>query len=104
MSADLEQGFADDPAAVADTVRGAMRPACGCSIEDHTRRPDLPIYDGGSRSSGWRPPPRPPTAARSTWRSQPAPKTTSRRPDLSNTIARLEPYQQAGADCATRPG
>src|ERR1700735_3569013 len=37
VSADLENGFADDPAAVAETVRRAVGTGlAGCSIEDST--------------------------------------------------------------------
>ena len=46
MSADLEHGFADDPAGVAETVRLALDTGlAGCSIEDSTKRPDDPIYE-----------------------------------------------------------
>src|SRR4051794_30077688 len=46
VSADLENGFGDDPADVAETVRGALGAGlAGCSIEDSTGRDDDPIYD-----------------------------------------------------------
>src|SRR5258708_34958353 len=46
VSADLENGFADDPDGVADTVAAAIDAGlAGCSIEDFTRREDDPIYD-----------------------------------------------------------
>src|SRR5215471_2323085 len=46
VSADLENGFGDDPGTVAETIRlaGATGLA-GASIEDSTGRPDDPIYD-----------------------------------------------------------
>jgi 2-methylisocitrate lyase-like PEP mutase family enzyme len=45
VSADLENGFADEPEGVAETVRRAVGVGlAGCSIEDYTRRPDDPIY------------------------------------------------------------
>ncbi len=48
VSADLENGFADEPAGVADTVRLAITAGlAGCSVEDFTRRPEDPIYDIG---------------------------------------------------------
>jgi len=48
VSADLENGYADDPAGVADTVSRAIAAGLsGCSIEDFTRNPDSPIYDIG---------------------------------------------------------
>ncbi|MGH9022641.1 MAG: isocitrate lyase/phosphoenolpyruvate mutase family protein, partial [Acidimicrobiia bacterium] len=41
VSADLENCFADEPAAVAETVRMAITAGlAGCSVEDFTRRPD----------------------------------------------------------------
>jgi 2-methylisocitrate lyase-like PEP mutase family enzyme len=48
VSADLENGFADDPAGVAETVRLAIDPGlAGCSIEDFTGDEEAPIYDAG---------------------------------------------------------
>src|ERR671916_2567081 len=45
VSADLENGFADDAEGVAETVRGAVAAGlAGCSIEDSTGREDDPIY------------------------------------------------------------
>src|SRR3954447_11636755 len=41
VSADLENGFADDPAGVAVTVEGSVAAGlAGCSIEDATGRDD----------------------------------------------------------------
>ncbi len=46
VSADLEKGFADDPADVAETIRlAADTGLAGCSIEDATGGGDAPIYD-----------------------------------------------------------
>src|SRR2546421_221540 len=46
ISADLEHGFADDPAGVAETVRLALQTGlAGGSIEDSTGKADAPIYD-----------------------------------------------------------
>src|SRR5918993_2577272 len=48
VSADLENGFADDPAGVADTIALALGAGlAGCSVEDFTGRPDDPIYETG---------------------------------------------------------
>ena len=48
ISADLENGFADDPEEVAETIRGAIAAGlAGCSVEDFTGHPDNPIYDAG---------------------------------------------------------
>src|SRR5688500_18947801 len=48
VSADFEYGFADEPEAVAETVRLAREAGlAGCSIEDATGRDDDPIYEHG---------------------------------------------------------
>src|SRR3954471_15367922 len=45
VNADLENGFADDPAGVAETVRRAVDAGlAGCSIEGFSGRDDAPIY------------------------------------------------------------
>lgn len=45
VSADLEKGFGDSPATVAETIRAAAATGlAGCSIEDHTGRQDDPIF------------------------------------------------------------
>src|SRR5215469_10833002 len=46
VSADLENGFGDDPRVVAETIRlAADAGLVGGSIEDATGRPDDPIYE-----------------------------------------------------------
>src|ERR1700737_4978158 len=46
VSADLENGFGDEPETVAETIRlGAAAGLAGCSIEDGTTRPDRPLYE-----------------------------------------------------------
>src|ERR1039457_6655045 len=48
VSADLENGFADEPAGVAETIRMAVQAGlAGCSVEDFTGQPGSPIYDIG---------------------------------------------------------
>ena len=48
VSADLENGFADDPDGVAHTVSLAVETGlAGCSVEDFSGREDEPIYDLG---------------------------------------------------------
>src|SRR3954469_16927712 len=45
VNADLENGFAHDPADVEETVRLAVETGlAGCSIEDYSGRDDDPIY------------------------------------------------------------
>src|SRR6266498_1974445 len=46
VSADMENGFADEPAGVAETLRLALEAGlAGCSVEDFSGREDAPIYD-----------------------------------------------------------
>src|SRR3954469_19448339 len=48
VSADLENGFADEPAGVAQTIRLAVGAGlAGCSVEDYSGDADEPIYDAG---------------------------------------------------------
>jgi 2-methylisocitrate lyase-like PEP mutase family enzyme len=105
VSADLENGFADDPAAVAETVTAAVAVGlAGCSIEDFTRRGDEPIYPLGLAVDRV-------AAAAQAARAGTGLVLTARaenhlrgRADLADTIARLQAYQQAGADVLYAPG
>lgn len=105
VSADLENGFGDDPRAAAESVLGAAHAgAVGGSIEDATGRADDPIYDIGSAV-------RRIEAAAEAARSLPFPFTlTARaenflygRADLDDTIERLRAYERAGADVLYAP-
>jgi 2-methylisocitrate lyase-like PEP mutase family enzyme len=106
VSADLENGFADDPAGVADTIGGAIAAGLsGCSIEDFTRNPDDPIYELGVATD------RIAAAAEVAHRGPVHLVLTARaenhihgRPDIEDTIARLRAYQDAGADVLFAPG
>jgi 2-methylisocitrate lyase-like PEP mutase family enzyme len=106
VSADLENGFADDPDGVADTVQLALEAGlAGCSVEDATGRPDDPIYDAGLAVERVR------AAAEAAHRGPVRLVLTARaenhlyaRPDLADTIARLQAYQDAGADVLYAPG
>jgi 2-methylisocitrate lyase-like PEP mutase family enzyme len=106
VSADLENGFADEPAGVAETIRlAAAAGLAGCSVEDYTQRDDQPIYDPGLARDRI-------AAAAEAARGTPGPLVlTARaenylhgRPDLADTIARLQAYQEAGADALYAPG
>lgn len=106
VSADLENGFGDDPDTVAETIRlAAAAGVVGGSIEDATGRPDSPVYDLGLAIERIR-------AAVQAARALPFPFTlTARaenylngRPDLADTIKRLQAYQEAGADVLYAPG
>ena len=106
VSADLENGFADEPEAVAETIRlAAAAGLVGASIEDATGRPDEPIYPRELAVERVR-------AAAAVARSLPFPfMLTARaenfllgRQDLPDTIARLQAYQEAGAHVLYAPG
>ncbi len=106
VSADLENGFGDSPEKVSETIRmAAAAGVVGGSIEDSTSRPDDPIYDHALAVERVR-------AAADAARALPFPFTlTARaenylvgRPDLKDTIRRLEAYREAGADVLYAPG
>ena len=106
VSADLEDAFADSPAGVAETIGLAIQVGlAGASVEDFTRRDDDPIYD--LRLAAERV-----AAAAETAHAGPvrlvltarAENFLHGRPDLADTIARLQAYQEAGADVLYAPG
>jgi 2-methylisocitrate lyase-like PEP mutase family enzyme len=106
VSADLENCFADDAAGVARTVTLAVAAGlAGCSIEDSTGRDDEPIYDIEVAAE------RVAAAAEAAHAGPARLVLTGRaenflhgRADLANTIARLQAYQEAGADVLYAPG
>jgi 2-methylisocitrate lyase-like PEP mutase family enzyme len=106
VSADLENAFADDPAEVAGTVGGGLDAGlAGCSVEDFTGSEDAPIY--GIELARERI-----AAAAEVAHGGPVQLVlTARaenylhgRPDLADTISRLQAYQEAGADVLYAPG
>jgi len=106
VSADLENGFGDDPRVVAETIRLAEKAGVvGGSIEDSTARASEPIYPVPHAVERIR-------AANDARRAFAFPFTlTARaenfligRPDLADTIKRLQAYQEAGADVLYAPG
>jgi 2-methylisocitrate lyase-like PEP mutase family enzyme len=106
LNADFENGFASDPRGVAANVTRALETGvAGLSIEDSSGDAEAPLYDfdlaverisaareaidaGGSevvltaRSEGY----------------------IAGRPDLDETLRRLEAFAAAGADCLYAPG
>ncbi|MFZ6005271.1 MAG: isocitrate lyase/PEP mutase family protein [Actinomycetota bacterium] len=106
VSADLENGFADDPAGVAATVRRARETGlAGCSIEDSTQLSDDPIYDYDLAVE------RVSAAAEAAHAGRDALVLTARaenhlhgRSDLADTIRRLQAYESVGADVLYAPG
>ncbi|MCZ4306265.1 isocitrate lyase/phosphoenolpyruvate mutase family protein [Zoogloeaceae bacterium G21618-S1] len=106
VSADLENGFGDDPDTVAETLRQAVAAGLvGASIEDATGRPEAPLYALPQAVERIR-------AAAEVVRALPFPFMLTARaenylvgqPDLDDTIARLQAYQAAGADVLYAPG
>ena len=106
VSADLENCFADEPAGVARTVALAVEGGlAGCSLEDFTGGESDPIYDivlaaervAAAAEAAHAGPVRLVLTAR-------AENYLHGRPDLADTITRLQAYQAAGADVLYAPG
>ncbi len=106
VNADLENGFGDAPEIVAETIRlAAAAGVVGGSIEDATGRSEQPIYEREHAVERVR-------AAVAAVRALPFVFTlTARaenylhgRPDLRDTIERLQAYQEAGAHVLYAPG
>ena len=105
VSADLENCFADDPEGVAATITAAVGVGlAGGSVEDFTGDRDAPIYELAHAAERVR-------AAAEAAHAGPIPFVlTARaenylhgRQDLADTIARLQAYQEAGADVLFAP-
>ncbi|HTI12652.1 MAG TPA: isocitrate lyase/phosphoenolpyruvate mutase family protein [Puia sp.] len=106
VAADLENGYGDTPEICAETILMAAKAGlAGGSIEDATGRPDDPIYSFDLAVERVK-------AAVKAARSLAIPFTlTARaenlihgRPDLKDTIRRLEAFAEAGADVLFAPG
>jgi len=106
VSADLENCFHHDPAGVADTVRMAVDAGlAGCSVEDYTGDDEHPIYEPAQAAE------RVAAAAEAAHSGAVHLVLTARtenylhqRSDLGDTIARLQAFQEAGADVLYAPG
>jgi 2-methylisocitrate lyase-like PEP mutase family enzyme len=106
VSADLENGFADQPEEVAATVAAAIGAGlAGCSIEDFTRKTGNPVYERALAAD------RVAAAAETAHAGPRRLVLTARaenylygRDDLADTIARLQLYSEAGADVLYAPG
>lgn len=106
VSADLENGFAHDAAGVAETIAlAASTGLAGCSVEDAHRDADEPIYAAPLAAE------RVAAAAEAAHSGPTRLVLTARaenylygRPDLADTIARLQSFQEAGADVLYAPG
>jgi 2-methylisocitrate lyase-like PEP mutase family enzyme len=106
VSADLEKGFGDAPSDAAETIRMAAEVGLvGGSIEDATGEKDKPLYDVTQATERV-------AAAVEAARRLPFPFTLTARsenylrgkPDLDDTIKRLQAYERAGADVLFAPG
>jgi 2-methylisocitrate lyase-like PEP mutase family enzyme len=106
VNADLENGYAHEPRAAAEIIRlAAEAGVSGGSIEDATGEPDRPIYDFEQAVERVH-------AAVEVARALPVPfLLTARaenllhgRPDLEDTIRRLQAFEKAGADVLYAPG
>ena len=104
VSVDLENGFGDEPAAAATAItRAAEAGAVGGSIEDYSRDGGLYEFDQAVERV---------TAAAEAARALDFPFTLTGRaenflrgnPDLDDTIARLQAFEEAGADVLYAPG
>jgi 2-methylisocitrate lyase-like PEP mutase family enzyme len=105
VSADLENCFADGPEGVAATITSAIEVGlAGGSVEDFTGDRDAPIYELGQAADRVR------AAAEAAHEGPVRFVLTARaenylhgRRDLADTIARLQAYQEAGADVLFAP-
>ena len=105
VSADLENGFAEDVDGVAETARGAVAAGlAGFSIEDYSGVSQR-VYDHDEATERVR------TAVAVAHGGPVHVVVTARaenylrgNPDLDDTIARLRAYQEAGADVLYAPG
>ncbi len=106
VSADLEKGFGDGPEAVAETIRAAAAVGlAGCSIEDHTNRPEDPIFSFDLAVE------RIHAAVEACQGLDQDFVLTARaenllwdRPDIDDTIRRLQAFEKAGTDVLYAPG
>lgn len=106
VNADFESGFAPTAAGVADSVRLAVDTGvAGLSIEDSTGDAAHPLYSIDDAVERMRAARRAIDAAGGdTLLVGRAECFLVGRPDLDETIARLQAYARAGADCLYAPG
>lgn len=105
VNADFQGGFADDPDEVGDHVKlAAGTGVAGLSIEDSTGDDAAPLYDFDLAVERVR------AARQAIDESGTGVLLTGRsegfvvgRPDIDETIRRLEAYDEAGADCLYAP-
>lgn len=104
VSADLQNGFGHSPDSCAETIRfGAAAGLVGASIEDATGDPSNPIYERQAARD------RIVAASEAAHRHQllltaRAENFLHGKPDLDDTIRRLQAFDEAGADVLYAPG
>ena len=106
VSADMENGFGDSPETVAETIRLSSEAGLvGASIEDASNQKDAPIYEFELAVERIR------VAAEMKASFSHSFVLTGRaenylvgRPDINDTVKRLQAYQDAGADVLYAPG
>jgi len=106
INADFESGHAHDPDGVSESVRLAVETGvAGLSIEDSTGQDDKPLYDLDDAVARMR------AARKAIDRAGGDTLLVGRaecflagRPDIDETISRLQAYASAGADCLYAPG
>jgi len=106
VAADLENGYGDAPEAAAETIRlAAATGLVGASIEDATGDETHPIYDIAHAAERV-------AAAAEAARALPFPfmfvaraeNFLHNKPDIDDTIRRLQAFEAAGADVLYAPG
>lgn len=106
VSADLEKGFGDSPESAAETIKVAFDIGlAGCSLEDHTGNTNQPLYDFQLAVERIQ-------AAAEACKVLPRDFVLTARcenflwgkPDLDDTIRRLQTFENAGADVLYAPG
>ncbi len=106
VNADFEGGFAKNALELAENVRLAVATGvAGLSIEDSTGEPDRPLHEIATAVDRIR------TARRAIDKAGGDTLLIGRaecylvgRPNLAETVARLQAYADAGADCLYAPG
>ena len=106
LNADFQGGFAHEPAGVAESVRLAVETGiAGLSIEDSTGDLAKPLYEMDAAAARMRAARKAIDAAGGdTLLVGRAECFLVGRPDIDETIARLQAYASAGADCLYAPG
>ena len=107
VNADFESGFAPDPQGVAESVRLAIETGVAGPVDrgfDRRRRPtaattlDVAVARMRAAAPGHR------RGRRRHLAGRPRRELPRRPPDLDDTVARLQAYAEAGADCLYAPG